>query len=210
MGVPTGPGSGSIPVAIVGGPARRRRSDAERNRDRVLAAARRLVAAKDVSDVTMDEVAAAAGVGKGTVYRAFRSRGGLAEALLDDAERALQQRILSGRPPLGPGGDPAVRLTAFVAAYAEFLEQNAPLLVETEKGTVGSRFHTGAYAFWHWHVARLLTEIGHARVDVLAHGILGALAADLYWHLRHGTGAPPGRIRAALRELASGLASVSP
>jgi AcrR family transcriptional regulator len=209
MGPSTGPESGFIPVSVVGRSEGRRRADAQRNRDRVFAAARRLVDTKGVAAVTMDDVAAAAGVGKGTVYRAFRSRAGLAEALLDDAERALQERMLSGPPPLGPGRDPAARLAAFVSAYSGFLEQNAPLLIETEKGTVGARFHTGAYAFWHWHVTHLLTDIGHPRPHILAHGVLGALAADLYSHLRHGVHTPPGRIRAALRQLVGGLADVT-
>jgi len=46
---------------------------------------------------------AAAGVGKGTLIPRFGDRAGLAVALLDERERELQERILSGRPPLGPG-----------------------------------------------------------------------------------------------------------
>lgn len=60
-------------------PARRPRADAERNRLRVLDAARRLFAERG-DEVQMPEVAAAAGVGVGTVYRHFPNRQALVTA----------------------------------------------------------------------------------------------------------------------------------
>src|SRR6185312_10778811 len=47
------------------------RADAARNRRKVLAAAEGLFATRGVAAVSMDDVAAAAGVGKGTLYRRF-------------------------------------------------------------------------------------------------------------------------------------------
>ncbi|MDQ6928490.1 MAG: TetR/AcrR family transcriptional regulator, partial [Actinomycetota bacterium] len=67
----SGPKSGSQPVAF----GRRRRSDAERNRAALLDAARSLLRDRHLASVTMDEVAAAAGVGKGTLFRAFGDKG---------------------------------------------------------------------------------------------------------------------------------------
>src|ERR671923_2506063 len=95
-------------LPVVGAP-RRERADAARNRRRVLAAARRLFAERGVANVTMEEVARAAGVGKGTVFHRFGDRAGLALALLDDRERELQEAILHGPPPVGPGA-PAYEL----------------------------------------------------------------------------------------------------
>ena len=54
----------------------------------------------------MDQVAAAAGVGKGTLFRRFGDKSGLAAALLDARERVLQEAVLFGPPPLGPGAPP--------------------------------------------------------------------------------------------------------
>lgn len=59
------------------------RADAERNRQRILAAARELFAARGLS-VTLDDVAEAAGLGVGTVYRRFASREELIEALFGE------------------------------------------------------------------------------------------------------------------------------
>jgi AcrR family transcriptional regulator len=205
----TGLKSSSIPVEYIRRDQQARRADAVRNRQRVLEVARDLVAANGLEAMTMDDIASAAGVGKGTVYRAVGSRAGLAEALLDDAERRLQQRVLTGRPPLGPGGDARSRLNAFVTAYVQLLEDNAELLVETEKGRAGARFHTGAYAFWHWHVTALLDRLQHSRPGLVAHIMLSTLAADLYRHLRHDQGASPAAIRTAVNTVVAGLMPAS-
>ena len=154
----------------------------------------------------MDEVAQAAGVGKGTVYRGFGSRSGLAEALLDAAERELQESLLRGLPPLGPGAEPADRLTAFLSAYLTFLEDNVELLLETEGSESGARLHTGAYAFWHLHLSSLLRDLGHGEPSVLAHLLLAGMSADLYRHLTAGLAVPKEALLATLTELAACIA----
>src|SRR6201990_1091360 len=72
------------------------RADAARNREALLAAADELIAELGVAGVTMDAVATRAGVGKGTVFRRFDSRGGLMAAILDRSESQFQAAILSG------------------------------------------------------------------------------------------------------------------
>lgn len=63
-------------------PLRKVRADAERNRGRVLAAARALFAERG-KDVQLPEIARVAGVGVGTVYRHFPTRQALVEAAAD-------------------------------------------------------------------------------------------------------------------------------
>jgi AcrR family transcriptional regulator len=57
-----------------------RRADAERNRERILAAARSAFADPD-ADVSMSEIVRRAGVGSATLYRNFANRRDLLEAL---------------------------------------------------------------------------------------------------------------------------------
>jgi AcrR family transcriptional regulator len=64
-------------------PTRPLRRDAERNRQRILDAARELFAERGL-DVTLDDVARAAGVGVGTVYRRFADKEQLIEALFEE------------------------------------------------------------------------------------------------------------------------------
>ncbi|MFI2477478.1 TetR/AcrR family transcriptional regulator [Nocardia xishanensis] len=60
------------------------RADAERNRAAILAVAGRLICDDKLDNVSMDDIAAAAGVGKGTLFRRFDDREGLIRALFDD------------------------------------------------------------------------------------------------------------------------------
>ncbi len=172
-----------LPVLDVG--VVRERADAARNRLRVLAAAERLFAERGVAGVTMDDIAAAAGVGKGTLYRRFVDKGGLAVALLDQRERELQQRMLTGPPPLGPGADPATRLTAFVSDYLTFLERQLDLVLLSETSTPGARLRTGAHAFWRQHCRYLLNQAGAPHPELRADLLLAGLAAEQVRHWLH-------------------------
>jgi len=169
-----------LPVLDVG--VVKERADAARNRLRVLAAAERLFAERGVAGVTMDDIASAAGVGKGTLYRRFVDKGGLAVALLDQRERELQERILAGPPPLGPGADPATRLTAFVTGYLTFLERQLDLILLSETSTPGARLRTGAHAFWRQHCQYLLNQAGAPHPEVRADLLLAGLAAEQVRH----------------------------
>ena len=126
------------------------RADAARNRAKILAAAEELFTARGAADVTMEDIARTAGVGRGTLYRRYPDRAAIAVALLDEHERRLQESLLRGDPPLGPGAPPAERLAAFYAAMVDLLDRHAHLVLGTEVGH--SRFKTGAYGFWHTHV----------------------------------------------------------
>ena len=160
----------------------RERADAARNRARVLAAAARLFAERDGRDVTMEEIAAAAGVGKATLYRRYPDVGSIAVALLDEHERALQDRLLRGPPPLGPGAPPGERLAAFFRAMVTLLERHGHLALAAETGV--RRFETGAYAAWALHVRTLLEEAGIGGSAALADALLAPLAPDAYAHQR--------------------------
>src|ERR1700761_2541474 len=106
-----------IELPVVGSPSVR--SDAARNRMLILAAAEWLFAEDGVHCTSMDAIAAEAGVGKGTLFRRFGDRATLALAVLDESERALQDGLISGPPPLGPGAPPCERLIAFGAAMLD-------------------------------------------------------------------------------------------
>jgi AcrR family transcriptional regulator len=185
-----------VPELPVAGGARPERADAARNRERVLSAARRLFAERGAGSVTIEEVARAAGVAKGTVFHRFGDRAGLALALLDEHERALQDRILRGPPPLGPGAPPRERLLAFLAALAELTVEHRELLLEVDHAAPAARYRTGAYQAWLQHTVLLLGPDSALR----AHLLLAPLAADLVSHLVD-EGVSAAELTAALHEL---------
>jgi AcrR family transcriptional regulator len=189
-----------VPLPLADPPPRPERADAARNRARVLAAAERLFAARGAREVSMEDIAREAGVGKGTLYRRYPDRAALAVALLDEHERRLQERLLGGPPPLGPGAPPAQRLAAFYAAMVELLTRHLDLALAAETGA--ARYRTGAYGFWRAHVHALVAEAGvDDPDDVLAELLLAPLAVDLHQHLT-ARGADLGALTAALTRLA--------
>jgi len=196
-------------VVLLDTPALRRdgtvheRADAARNRQRVLEAARRLFAERDPATVTMGDIAEAAGVGRATVYRRFPTTAAVAVALLDEHERTLQEAMVGGPPPLGPGAPPADRLAAFYEAMVTLLEEHLPLALGAETGA--SRFATGAYGSWRLHVRGLLAAAGVPDPDAEVDLVLAPLAPEVFRHQRHDLGLSAERIATALRRQAHAL-----
>ena len=91
-----------------------RRADAERNRDKVLAAARVAFADTDAL-VSMAEIARRAGVGMATLYRNFPSRQELLEALYTDEVNAV-----CAAAETVEGETPGAALTAWLHRFFAF------------------------------------------------------------------------------------------
>ncbi|GFG64022.1 TetR family transcriptional regulator [Mycobacterium kubicae] len=161
------------------------RGDAARNRALLLDAARRLVAERGADAVTMDDVAAAAGVGKGTVFRRFGSRAGLMMVLLDEDERASQQAFLFGPPPLGPDAPPLDRLLAFGRERIRFVHAHHELLSEAHPLTRNS----APVAVHRMHVRMLLQSAQTTGdLDAQTDALLALLDADYIEHRLHNHG----------------------
>jgi AcrR family transcriptional regulator len=189
--------------AMPGQPAER--ADAARNRRRILDAAARLVATHGPEGLSMDEVATAAGVGVGTVYRRFTDLAGLAQALLDAHERDFQAGFLHGPPPLGPGAPPGERIRAFLHAYVDRLVEQAPLLAVAESHPPAARFGSGAYRLHRVHLAGLVVQVRPAAdAEYLADAFLAPLAAVTFLHHHRGLGMSLERIKAGLDDLLRG------
>lgn len=135
------------------------RADAQRNRRKILDAAADLLTDKGVDGLTMDELARRAGVGKGTLYRNFTDKPGIASALLDDRVRDMHARMLQGPPPLGPGAPGGERLSAFVESYLRHIAGNLDLVLLTESSSPKGRFDRQSYPFWRRHVEILIAEM---------------------------------------------------
>ena len=194
-------------LPVVGQPPATERADAARNRRRVLDAAKQLFDERGIAAVTLDDVVAAAGVGKGTLFRRFGDKAGLAVALLDEQERALQDRILNGPPPLGPGAEPVERLTAFVRTYVGYVVRNTELVAMSQTSSPGARLRTGSHQFWRQHCEFLLASAGAADPGVRADILLAGLTAEQIGHWLHEQGWTPRRLANAVARTAQQLAS---
>lgn len=195
-----GPPSQRVPLELPLLADRRERSDAAANRHRILAAARAVLDAGGRSAVTMDAVAAAAGVGKGTVFRRFGDRAGLMAELINDYMRDFQDRFLTGPPPLGPGAPPAERLIAFTAALVALQREHLPIALVSEFRAADPPARV--YGALRLHVGALIREINPALdADILSSMILGAISPLVLNQID----ADPEAIATSLATLLSGI-----
>jgi AcrR family transcriptional regulator len=166
------------------GAPRAERADAVRNRRHLLATAREMLERQGADTLTMDALAEQAGLGKGTVFRRFGTRAGIFQALLDDDERAFQEQVLAGPPPLGPGAPPIDRLIAYGRARAAFLIEHREIARAALDGS--QPIPAGAQTpVSQMHIRVLLAQIplGPADLDVLAMQLTAALDGPLLLYL---------------------------
>ncbi|GAA3957509.1 helix-turn-helix domain-containing protein [Gordonia caeni] len=186
------------------------RADAARNRQLLLTAAKQLIDDHGAAAVTMDAVARAAGVGKGTVFRRFGNRTGLMMALLDHSERDLQQKFLSGPEPLGPGAPPLERLIAYGRARLKMTVDHLDILLEAGADDPNRLSHP-VWAMSTMHVQHLLGEMGYSgRLDTVAVAVQAPLEAIAVRHQLDMVGMTPEELaddwERLVRILADGLA----
>lgn len=162
---------------------RPQREAAARNEEKLLQTARNLLRAPSATTVDMRDIAQAAGVGVGTLYRRFGDKAGLLAAVIGDDERGLQEAVLQGPPPLGPGASADERMAAFIDALVALTERNIGALLVTE-ATPPGRLKVGAYSGWRQHLVLLLREL---RTDLDARDagwyadmLLASVDAQLY------------------------------
>ncbi|MFB0619345.1 TetR/AcrR family transcriptional regulator [Streptomyces sp. AGS-58] len=186
-------------------PERKSRKDAVRNREAVLAAADALFARCDSpEDVTMADIAAAAGVGKGTLFRAFGDRTGLLRALYEARLEPVREAVETGPPPLGPTTPPERRVPALLDAVLCFKLDNRRLALALEESGGGSPYQAEHYKRWHGLLRAVLEQLpGVADSDFTAHALLAATRADLVEHLAGQENVPRDAMRAQLRHFAT-------
>jgi AcrR family transcriptional regulator len=201
--IPLLPASRAAPLV---GPVAER-SDAARNRERLLGAARDLIAEGGVDALTMDRLAERARVGKGTVFRRFGSRTGLMMSLLSDSEAAFQARFMFGPPPLGPGAPGLERLVAFGSARVAYVLEHGDLVRAAESSAQG-RYEVPAALLWQRHVEVLLREESMEADPVLmAMTLISTLDPERLLYAVRVQGVTPERLTSTWRELVTRVVS---
>jgi AcrR family transcriptional regulator len=149
----------------------------------VLAAADKLFAGAASPDaVTTEAIAAAAGVGKGTVFRAFGSRDGLLDALAGAKFAPVREAVEGREPPLGSSAPSRDRVVAFLDALLTFKLENPHLLHAREVGSSGA-LRSERYRWMQRVLAELVADavpaVAADDADYTAHALLAALHIDL-------------------------------
>lgn len=184
----------------------RLRADATRNRRAILDAADELLTQDGVENLTMDRVAAAAGVGKGTIFHRFGSRAGLIRELIFERAQDLLEHVQSGPAPIGPGAPAAERLLAFFDGFTGLIGDNIELVMAYAGVGRDSDDDRAAmmHEFWQRHIAALLTELRpDLDVELTAMLLHTSLGGTFVWEMiRRGE---TERYRAGVRALVASI-----
>jgi AcrR family transcriptional regulator len=101
---------------VVEPPARKPRADAQRNRERLLAAAKEAFT-RYGADVSLDDVAKQAGTGPGTLYRHFPTR----DALLAEVYRAEVEKLASAEREFAASMPAIAALRAWMLLFVDYI-----------------------------------------------------------------------------------------
>ena len=171
----------------------------------MLAAAERLFAERGFESVTMDEIAQAAGVGKGTLYRRYGDKAQLVLALMDACIARLQADVAS-MPSYPSVLD---ELKAILSRMVDWTEEHT-----AELGVISSQGGIHCSPLYEWMHALVLDVL----VDALQHGetqiadpvytadaLLATLNIDLYVFQRRTRGYAPAQIEAGVHAFVDAL-----
>jgi AcrR family transcriptional regulator len=106
-----------VPAKTKASPARKGRVDAERNRQRLLEAAKAVFAEKAAS-AGLEEIARAAGVGIGTLYRHFSTR----DALIEAVYRHQVEQLALAATQLSAKHSPITALREWLLVFVDYLD----------------------------------------------------------------------------------------
>lgn len=187
--------------------SRAERRDAAEHRRRILAVARALFAERGVDAVSMHQIARAAGVGQGTLYRRYADKGLLCIDLLGDSFTRLRDEVQSYLSSDSAPTTALDRLDGVLARIVAIIEENAMLLDAACEGSQCVGYHSPFYRWIHHMIGSLLesaTAAGECTdVDVpyTTDAIMAAISPILYRHQRRDLGFPTERIMQGLRRL---------
>jgi AcrR family transcriptional regulator len=200
-----------------GNAQRQERSDAAANRALILETAEKLFATQGVAEVSMADIAEAAGVGKGTLYRRFANKGELCLALMDSQMREFQDNILARLRQMTINDEPKlVQLSSFLEALVYFSDAHAPLLCEIQKaGSLREEVESSLDRPLYWQYLTVNALLGAAvdkgevspetDVDYLTEALLAPLTADAFRFQRQVRSFTLERISAGLCQLVDAL-----
>ncbi|MFE1828052.1 TetR/AcrR family transcriptional regulator [Streptomyces yangpuensis] len=189
---------------------RTERADAQRNREAVLAAADALFAASSSPhSVSMDDIAAAAGVGKGTLFRRFGDRAGLIAAVITSRLEPMQRTVQEVREKTGSA--PRQQVLDLLDTALKFKIENRNLMSAAEDAGISSPYRAGHYGWWHETLCAALERVpGLHDPDFTAHALLAAIRADLVTHLIDERRMSPDGLRSALAAHVADVLGSSP
>ncbi|MGI8913275.1 MAG: TetR/AcrR family transcriptional regulator [Chloroflexota bacterium] len=178
---------------------------------RILTAARDLFSTLGVAAVSMHQVAKAACVGQGTLYRRYANKGELCLDLLGEQGQTLQAETEAFLAHTAATASARTRLDSVLERLIAFEEANGQLLSAIVEVSCGGRrdlqYRNPLVQWLHCTISTLLEqavaqqEIPALDIPFTADALLSALAVDLYLFQRQERGFSPQRILQGVRHI---------
>ena len=158
---------------------RRPRSDAQRNRERILESAKAAFT-RNGADASLDEIARHAGVGAGTLYRHFPTR----DALIEAVYRSEVEKLAAAALSFAAGAPPIEALRSWMLLFVDYIAAKhiiAPALNTVAGGA--SRLYEGSRSIVQGAMDDLVKRAkksGDVRKDLEASDLLRAVIGASY------------------------------
>lgn len=203
-------------IGLMGEMEEGERRDAVEHRRQILVAARQLFMEHGVEQVSMHQIARAAHVGQGTLYRRFAYKGQLCMMLLGESIVQFQQELLEYFERSGEAVSYFEQLYQMMMRLMRFTEENAALLnamFEVGSGERRTQAYQSPLYRWLRAVVQVLLGRGVERgqmpkmdIEYAVDMVLSFLSVDFYDYQRRVLGLSQERIAKGLRQfLACGL-----
>jgi AcrR family transcriptional regulator len=209
------PNTPTIPLGNIDENGRSERKDAAANRKLILETAEALFAEHGVANVCMADIAQAANVGKGTLYRRFANKAELCLALMDTQMVEFQNEMLAQFRKMTANSVPKIsQLEFFMDALVRFTDIHSPLLTEVQgAGLLQEGRSTEMPHFWQYMTVHGLLQAAidageipfGLDIEYLSDAILSPLKVDIFRFQREVRGFSLERISEGLRVLIAGL-----
>ena len=158
---------------------RKPRTDALRNRERILEVAKEAFT-RHGANASLDDIAKQTGVGAGTLYRHFPTR----EALIEAVYRSEVEKLAAAARGFSAAMSPVEALRAWLLLFVDYIAAKhiiAPALNSVTGGA--SRLYEGSRTLVHGAIDELVKrakKAGEIRKDVDASDLLGAVIGVSY------------------------------
>lgn len=148
-----------------------RKPDADAKRNAILEASLDVFTARGFHETTMDEIAAASGVAKGTLYRYFESKENLLEQLLTETRAKILERFGG---VFSQSDDVLEQIQMFIEDWIAFIEENHALyrLIQAE----GTRLRGGIQTIFYEALIRNLPMIKERVVSMDESSVLKTIS----------------------------------
>lgn len=206
-----------INLETIGQQAKTERRDAAENRVLILRTAEKLFEERGVNEVNMADIAQAASVGKGTLYRRFANKGELCLALMDDQMADFQDAMITRMQTLSSQNISKLQqLDQFLDALVHFTDVHSPLLCVAQRAGLLEESDNDSIQlphFWQYMTVKGLLRGAQIDgelaedldIDYLADALLAPLKADIFRFQRQVREFSLDRISAGLRYLVFSL-----